>query len=149
MQPHIYTKLLLFLVPNAADVPFDGPSASKTAYFAVDGPILGTSTTLCGCYLDYCCAYANFAATKNGGTICRGARVPGPRLKKGTCAEESPHRTGHPSAESAAGSNLWQAVTENNRRKVRVKTRGKSPRLFVATHSGYRPRACKTKYTGR
>ena len=72
------------------------------------------------------------------------------RSVAGLGPEESPHRIGHLSAESAAGSNLRQAVTENYRPfGVRVKTRGKSPRRCMATHGGYGTRACKTKYTGR
>ena len=73
-----------------------------------------------------------------GGTICRAGD-----------GEESPDREGHLAAEIADGSNLVQTVTENNRRKVRVKTRGKSPRRMSAMPSGYGDKACKTKYTDR
>ncbi len=40
-------------------------------------------------------------------------------------------------------------VTENNRRKARVKMWGKSPRQMVATSFGYGTESCKTKYTDR
>ena len=65
-------------------------------------------------YLDYCSTLTKFAATKWWDDLSR-RRVPGPPSFPEHFAEESPHRTGHPSAESAAGSNLWQAVTENKR----------------------------------
>ena len=63
------------------------------------------------------------------------------------CAEESPDREGQLAGESPGRSNLTVAVTENNRLRVRVKTRGKSSRRSVETQSGYGPKSCKTKYT--
>jgi len=75
-----------------------------------------------------------------GGIFCRGRK-----------AEESPGRKGHPAAEIAGGSNLSEAVTENNNAARKggemVKTRGKSSRLRTATFTGYGTGACKTKYT--
>lgn len=77
--------------------------------------------------------------------------ITGGTFHRGSNAEESPDKAGHPAAESAGGSNLTRAVTENNRRTrpPRVKTRGKSSRPSVATPAGYGTRTCKTKYTGR
>ena len=55
---------------------------------------------------------------------------------------------GQPAAESAGGSNLTDAVTENRPpERVRVKPRGKSSRRRVATYDGDGTRPCKTKYT--
>ena len=64
--------------------------------------------------------------------------------------EESPDRTGHLAVESTDGRNL---IPVRNRKlppaRVRMKTRGKSPRPVTAMPQGYGIKACKTKYTGR
>lgn len=62
--------------------------------------------------------------------------------------EESPDRKEHRTVESTAGCEFGENITENNRRKARVKTWGKSLRVFMATWIRYAPAACKVKYTG-
>lgn len=83
------------------------------------------------------CKFAHFFETKRWGDLS---------LER----EESPDRTGHPAAESAAGGNLRQTVTEKNRPFAgKGENAGQEPTTCVSDAARVRTGTCKTKYIGR